>query len=147
MSYESHRNFVLVNPHGLQCFNTNMKFVKGAKHYMSTYCHRMLQMSLLMGLYKAQETSGNSYIQPLVGRVWKVLEMPREVHTYLHYGGRHERSPRLSKEFQRSLVYSCTQTYTQNCVGCSRIFLICEKPSKVLESSIGAYKQVRASFG
>ncbi|KAL6349736.1 hypothetical protein AAG906_041143 [Vitis piasezkii] len=31
--------------------------------------------------------------------VWKVLEMPREVHTSLHYGGRHERSPRLSREF------------------------------------------------
>ena len=61
MSYESHRNFVLVNPHGLQCFNTNMKFVKGAKQYMSAYCHRMLQMNLLMGLYRAQEASGNSY--------------------------------------------------------------------------------------
>ena len=110
-------------------------------------CHRMFQTSLPMGLYRAQEASGDFYTQPLVGRVWKVLEMPKEVHTTLHYGGRHERSPKLYREFQRSLVYSCTQVCTQNDVGYSRIFLNCKEPSKVSKSSIGAYKQVRASFG
>ena len=48
---------------------------------------------------KILETLGAIYTKPLVGRVWKVLEMPREVHTSLHYGGRHERSPMLSREF------------------------------------------------
>ncbi|KAL6350049.1 hypothetical protein AAG906_003983 [Vitis piasezkii] len=43
--------------------------------------------------------SGAIYTKTLVGRVWKILEMPRDVHTSLHYGGRHERSPRLSREF------------------------------------------------
>ena len=56
-------------------------------------------MSLPMGLYRAQEASGDSYTWPLAGKVWKILEMPREVHTSLHYDGRHERSPGLSKEF------------------------------------------------
>ncbi|RVX16168.1 hypothetical protein CK203_014398 [Vitis vinifera] len=28
--------------------------------------------------------------------------MPRKVHTTLHYGGRHERNPKLSREFQRN---------------------------------------------
>ena len=31
--------------------------------------------------------------------------MPRDVHTSLHYGGRHERSSKLSREFERSLVH------------------------------------------
>ncbi|RVW19633.1 hypothetical protein CK203_112385, partial [Vitis vinifera] len=44
---------------------------------------------------KLLETPGAIYTKTLVGRVWKVLEMPRDVHTSLHYGGRHERSPRL----------------------------------------------------
>ena len=48
---------------------------------------------------KLLETLGAIYTKPLVGRVWKVLEMSREVHTSLHYGRRHERSPRLSREF------------------------------------------------
>ena len=48
---------------------------------------------------KLLKTLGAIYTKPLVGRVWKVLKMPREVHTSLHYGGRHERSPRLSREF------------------------------------------------
>ncbi|RVW34311.1 hypothetical protein CK203_097829 [Vitis vinifera] len=48
---------------------------------------------------KLLETPGAIYTKPLVGRVWKVLEMPRDVHTSLHYGGRHERSPRLSRRF------------------------------------------------
>ena len=48
---------------------------------------------------KLLETPGVIYTKPLVGRVWKVLEMPRDVHASLHYGGRHERSPRLSREF------------------------------------------------
>ena len=65
-------------------------------------CHRMLQMTLPMGLYRRREDSGDPgaiYTKPLVGRVWKVLEMPRDVHTSLHHGGRHGRSPRLSREF------------------------------------------------
>ncbi|RVW50024.1 Retrovirus-related Pol polyprotein from transposon RE1 [Vitis vinifera] len=48
---------------------------------------------------KLLETPGAIYTKPLEGRVWKVLEMPRDVRTSLHYGGRHERSPRLSREF------------------------------------------------
>ncbi|RVW21672.1 Retrovirus-related Pol polyprotein from transposon 297 [Vitis vinifera] len=40
---------------------------------------------------------------PRVGRVWKVLEMPGGIHTTLHYGGRHERSPQPSREFQRDI--------------------------------------------
>ncbi|RVW57775.1 hypothetical protein CK203_111604 [Vitis vinifera] len=40
---------------------------------------------------------------PRVGRVWKVVEKLGGIHTILHYGGRHERSPRLSREFQKSL--------------------------------------------
>ena len=48
---------------------------------------------------KLLETPRAIYTKPLVGRVWKVLEMPRDVHTSLHYGGRHERSPRFSGEF------------------------------------------------
>ncbi|RVW85387.1 hypothetical protein CK203_039011 [Vitis vinifera] len=48
---------------------------------------------------KLLETSGAIYTKTLVGRVWKVLEMPRDVYTSLHYGGKHERSARLSKEF------------------------------------------------
>ena len=110
-------------------------------------CHRMLQMSLSRGLYRDYEASKDSYTQPLVGKVRKVLEMPRDAHTSLHYGKRHERSPRLSREFQRFFAYSYTQACTQNCVGCSKIFLICKEPSKVPESSISAYKQMRASFG
>ena len=65
-------------------------------------CHRMLQMTLPMGLYKPRkllETPEAIYTKPLVGRVQKVLEMPRDVHTSLHYGGRHERGPRLSRRF------------------------------------------------
>ena len=57
-----------------------------------------------MGLYRARKLLET----PRVGRVWKVLEMPREIHTTLHYGGRRERSPQPSREFQRSLVYPCT---------------------------------------
>ncbi|RVX00428.1 hypothetical protein CK203_024647 [Vitis vinifera] len=37
---------------------------------------------------KLLETPGAIYTKSLVGRVWKVLEMPRDVHTSLHYGGR-----------------------------------------------------------
>ena len=62
----------------------------------------MLQMTLSMGLYRRREAFGDSgaiYAKPLVERVWKVLEMPRDVHTSLHYGGRHERSPGLSRDF------------------------------------------------
>ena len=45
------------------------------------------------------ETPRAIYTKTLEGRVWKVLEMPRDVYTSLHYGRRHERSPRLSREF------------------------------------------------
>ena len=44
-------------------------------------CHKMLQMTLPMayiGGEKLLETLGDIHTQPLVGRVWKVLEMPRE---------------------------------------------------------------------
>ena len=61
----------------------------------------MLQMSLswvYIEPRKLLETLGAIYTKPLVGRVWKVLEMSRDVHTSLHYGGRHERNPRLSRE-------------------------------------------------
>ncbi|KAL6338004.1 hypothetical protein AAG906_007813 [Vitis piasezkii] len=64
-------------------------------------CHRLIQMSLPIGLYRARKLLET----PRVGRVWKVLEMPGEIHTTLHYGGRHERSPGLSREFERSLVH------------------------------------------
>ena len=61
----------------------------------------MLQMTLPMayiGGEKLLETLGDIHTLPLVGRVWKVLEMPREVHTTLHYGRRHEKGPKLSRE-------------------------------------------------
>ena len=61
-------------------------------------------MSLPMGLYRVRKLMET----PRVGRVWKVLEMLGEIHITLHYGGRHERSPQPSREFQRSLVYPCT---------------------------------------
>ena len=48
---------------------------------------------------KLLETLRAIYTKPLVGRVWKVLEMPKDIHTFVHYGGRHERSPRLFREF------------------------------------------------
>ncbi|RVW89399.1 Oxysterol-binding protein-related protein 3C [Vitis vinifera] len=48
---------------------------------------------------KLLETPGAIYTKPLEGRVWKVLEMLRDVHTSLRYGERHERSLRLSREF------------------------------------------------
>ncbi|KAL6323692.1 hypothetical protein AAG906_002160 [Vitis piasezkii] len=66
-------------------------------------CHKLIQMSLLMALYRARKLLET----PRVGRVWKVLEKPRGIHTILHYGGRHERSLGLSREFQKSLVYTC----------------------------------------
>ncbi|RVW63080.1 hypothetical protein CK203_055934 [Vitis vinifera] len=47
------------------------------------------------GLYGARKLLET----PRVGRVWKVLEKPRGIHTILHYSGRHERSPGLSREF------------------------------------------------
>ncbi|RVW90350.1 hypothetical protein CK203_045744 [Vitis vinifera] len=52
-----------------------------------------------LGGEKLLETLGAIYTKTLVGRVWKVLEIPRDFHTSLHYGGRHERSPRLFREF------------------------------------------------
>ena len=49
---------------------------------------------------KLLETPRAIYTNSLVGRIlWKVLEMFRDVHTSLHYGGRYERSPRPSREF------------------------------------------------
>ena len=58
-------------------------------------CHKLIQMSLPMALYRARKLLET----PRVGRVWKVLEMLGEIHTTLHYGGKHKRSPRLSREF------------------------------------------------
>ncbi|KAL6347165.1 hypothetical protein AAG906_012746 [Vitis piasezkii] len=52
-----------------------------------------------MGLYRARKLLET----PREERVWKVLEKPGGIHTILHYGGKHERSPRLSREFQKSL--------------------------------------------
>ena len=37
---------------------------------------------------KLLKTLGAIYTKPLVGRVWKVLKMPREVHTSLHLAKR-----------------------------------------------------------
>ena len=42
-----------------------------------------------------------------MGRVWKVLEMPKDVHISLHYAERHEMSPRLL-ENSRDLLYILT---------------------------------------
>ena len=84
----------------------------------------MLQMTLLMGYIEGKkllETPGAIYTKPLVGRVWKVLDMLRDVHIYLHYGGRHEKSSRLPREFQRSLVYSYTFLYIALYIELSRI--------------------------
>ena len=44
---------------------------------------------------------------PRVGKVSKVLEKLGGIHTILHYGGRHERSLGLSREFQKSLIHTC----------------------------------------
>ena len=58
-------------------------------------CHKLIQMSLPMALYRARKLLET----PRVGRVWKVLEMPGEIHTTLHNGGKHKRSSGLSREF------------------------------------------------
>ena len=71
---------------------------------MPPYCHKLIQMSLPMGLYRARKLLETLRVR----RVWKVLEKPGGINTILHYGGRHERSPGLSREFQKSLVYPCT---------------------------------------
>ena len=57
-----------------------------------------------MGLYRVRKLLET----PRVRRVWKVLEKPGGIHTILHYGGRHERSLGLFREFQKTLVYTCT---------------------------------------
>ena len=57
-------------------------------------CHKLIQMSLLMALKRARKLLET----PRVGRVWKVLEKSGGIHTILHHGGRHERSPGLSRE-------------------------------------------------
>ena len=66
-------------------------------------CHKILPNDPPHRCYiegrKLLETLGAIYTKALVGRVWKVLKMPRDVHTSLHYGGRHERNPRLFREF------------------------------------------------
>ena len=67
------------------------------------FCHKLIQMSLPMALYRARKLLET----PRVGRVWKVLEKPGGIHTILHYDGRHERSLGHSREFQKSLVYTC----------------------------------------
>ena len=63
-----------------------------------TGCFKWPSPWAYMGGGKLLETPGAIYTKPLVGRVWKVLEMPREVHTTLHYGRRHEKGPKLSRE-------------------------------------------------
>ena len=79
-------------------------------HYLYSYmtnhiramCHRMLQMTFPIAYIEPMKllgTLGAIYTKSLVGRVWKILKMPRDVLTSLHYGGRHERSLRLSREF------------------------------------------------
>ena len=57
-------------------------------------CHKLIQMSLPMALYRARKLLET----PRVGRVWKVLEKSGGIHTILHHGRRHERSPGLSRE-------------------------------------------------
>ena len=57
-------------------------------------CHKLIQMSLPMALYRARKLLE----PPRGGRVWKVLEKSGGIHTILHYGGRHKRSPGLSRE-------------------------------------------------
>ena len=64
-----------------------------------TGCFKWPSPRAYIGGRKLLETPGAIYTKPLVGRVWKVLEIPRDVHTSLHYGGRHGRSPRLSRDF------------------------------------------------
>ena len=66
-------------------------------------CHKLIQMSLPMALYRARKLLET----PRVGRVWKVLEKPGGIHTILYYEGRHNRNLGLSREFQKSLVYTC----------------------------------------
>ncbi|RVW23340.1 hypothetical protein CK203_100926 [Vitis vinifera] len=66
-------------------------------------CHKLIQMSLPMALYRAKKLLET----PRMGRVWKVLEKTGRIHTILHYDGRHERSLGLSRQFQKSLVYTC----------------------------------------
>ena len=44
------------------------------------------------------ETLRAIYTKPLVGRVWKLPKKSKDVHISLHYSGRHEKSPRLSRE-------------------------------------------------
>ena len=65
-------------------------------------CHKMLQMTSPWAYVEPKkflETPRAIYTKPLAERVWKVLEMPKDVHTSLHYCGMHERSPRFSREF------------------------------------------------
>ncbi|KAL6326360.1 hypothetical protein AAG906_007865 [Vitis piasezkii] len=47
---------------------------------------------------RVSQDASNDPPHGLYRRVWKVLEMPREVHTTLHYGRRHEKGPKLSRE-------------------------------------------------
>ena len=69
------------------------------KNDLVTRCFKWASPWVYIEPRKLLKTHGAIYTKPLEGRVWKVLEMPREVHTSLHYGGRHERSPRLSRKF------------------------------------------------
>ena len=110
-------------------------------------CYKMFQMTLPMGVIQRAGSFWRLLHLAIDGESVESSKNTQRCHTSPHYGGRHERSPRLSREFQKSLVYSCTQACTQNCIGCSRLFLSCKEPSKVPESSIGDYNQVRASFG
>ncbi|RVX16471.1 Rac-like GTP-binding protein ARAC6 [Vitis vinifera] len=77
--------------------NVSKKWIPELKHYAPGV--PIVLVGTKLEPRKLLETPGAIYTKPLEGRVWKVLKMPRDVHTSLYYGGRHERSPRLSREF------------------------------------------------
>ena len=86
---------------------------------------------------RSLEASTLSYKLEEYGSFQRGLEMSTHLYTWL---GEHWNSVGWFQNLPKS---SCTQTS----VGASRLFLSCKEPSKVPESSIGAYKQVRLSFG
>ena len=89
---------VIVDP--LPIDTAKKKLLLVATNYLSKWVeaeadsHKLTQMSLPVALYRARKLLET----PRMGRVWKVLEKSGRVHTILHYGGRHKRSPGLSRE-------------------------------------------------
>ena len=71
----------------------------GRETTLSHMMHKWPSPWAFFGGGKLMETSEANYTKPLVGRVWKLIKKPRDVCTSLHYGGRHEKIPRLSREF------------------------------------------------